>query len=352
MKEKLEHKLLSFSKRRSTITLAELEDLFDESVTYEHFAKVITQAEEDKILSEVKTQGRNTRKASLAYRYRISRHRLNETYYKELQKYRHTFHQAINMDAYFSLHYKEWQEDFPYLKLIDKYLKEKGLPSEKAPAPERSFELVGNEKWIEEGGEDILRRVQLYDALNIYPVSDPLMFAMNPTHISEDTHYHLIVENKTTYQGLVPVLTQSPFSTLIYGAGNRVPKTIENFSTQFPVKGEHIFFYFGDIDRSGIEIWHRLHKRQASLPAVPFYKACFTKEKAFGKTNQQMKQESLCQFSKYFSEDMAENVSELLAEGAYYPQEVLPTKELQQILLTTDWHKVNSQLIKRKEFVT
>src|SRR5690625_1920784 len=126
----------------------------------------------------------------------------------------------------------------------------------------------------------------------------------------------------------------------------------DNFSSQFPVKGVHIFFNFGDSHRSEIEIWQRLNKLQASLPAVPFYKACFTKEKAFGKTNQQMKQESLCQFSEYFSEKVAENVRELLAEGAYYPQEVLPTKELQQILLTTDWHKVNSQLIKRKEFVT
>src|SRR5690625_7249667 len=112
--------------------------------------KVNIQAEADKILSEVKTQGRNTRKASLAYRYRISRHRLNETYYKELQKYRHTFHQAINMDAYFSLHYKEWQEDFPYLKLIDKYLKEKAYQVKKQLLLSEVLKLVGKERGLKE----------------------------------------------------------------------------------------------------------------------------------------------------------------------------------------------------------
>lgn len=352
LREQLEKELLRFTKDRSTISLHELEKLVPNTITYEEFAPLILQLEDDSILDMVKSQGRNHQQPSLAYRYRIHRHTLNRTYYQELQTYRLQFHNAIKMDAYFNLSYATWTDDLPYLKKIDSYIKTNGLPTEKVPAPERSYELVGDEKWIEQGGNEVLQRTQLFDAMNIFPVSDPLMFAVNPKHITAENHFHLIVENKTTYQALLPVLTETTFSTLIYGSGNKIPKSIENFPNQFPAKGKHTFFYFGDIDRSGITIWHSLYNRQPSFPAVPFYEACFQKEKAYGKTNQRLNETALVAFSEYFTEKMSEHISELLKDGAYFPQEVLKTKELQQIWLETDWRKQQHDLTKRKERIT
>lgn len=295
MTKTLEENLLTFKKR--TISIDELEILSPKQTSYETFAAQILALEQEKILEMVKSKGRNQRKPSLAHQYRINKHQLNRAYYKQLQTYRIKFHNAINLDAYFKLNPSIWAEDLPYLEKINTYIESYGFPSEKVPAPERSFELVGDEKWLEEKkGSEVLHRIKLWFAMNIFPVSDPLMFAINPAHIPNETQFHLIVENKTTYQALLPALTKTTFSTLIYGSGNKIPKSIENFSNQYPVAAKHHFFYFGDIDRSGLTIWHSLHQREPAIPARPFYEACFTKHAAYGKTNQRLDHQAITAF--------------------------------------------------------
>lgn len=336
MKKSLEQNLLTF--RRRTITIDELEQLSRKANSYESFAANILALEEDNILEMVKSKGRTLRTPSLAYHYRINKHQLNRTYYQQLQVYRMKFHNAINLDAYFKLDPAIWAEDLLYLEKINTYIEKRGFPTEKVSAPERSFELVGDEKWIEEQkGSEVLHRINVWDQMNIFPVSDPLMFAINPANTTEKTQLHLIVENKATYQALLPVITETIFSTLIYGAGNKIPKSIENFQDQYPVKGKHIFFYFGDIDRSGITIWHSLYLRESAIPALPFYEVCFGKKYAFGKTNQRRDEDAITAFLNFFPETIQEKIHSLLDKGAYYPQEVLNANELQAIWKNTDW---------------
>src|SRR5690625_2700801 len=197
MKKILEQNLVPF--KRKTITIDELEKLSPTTTTYEKFAALIVQLENDAILEMVKSKGRNQRNPSLAYQYRINKHQLNRTFYQLLQTYRLKFHDAIDLDAYFKLDRAIWTQDLPYLEKINTYIQKHGFPTEKVPAPERSFELVADEKWIEEKGSVVLHRTNLWDAMKIFPVSDPLMFAINPTRVTEIHQLHFIVENKTTY---------------------------------------------------------------------------------------------------------------------------------------------------------
>src|SRR5690625_919400 len=150
MKEIFKENLLSF--RRKTITIDELESLSPEKQTYETFASYVLQFENENILQMIHSKGRNNRNPSLAYHYRINKHQLNRDYHKQLQSYRLKFHHFIDLDAYFKLSEQIWLADVPYLEKINKYIETYGLPIKKVPAPERSFELVGNEKWIEEKG--------------------------------------------------------------------------------------------------------------------------------------------------------------------------------------------------------
>src|SRR5690625_1136111 len=331
----LREHLLEFPRR--TITLDELERISPNRQTYEQFSADIVALERADILQMIQVKGRNQRSPSLAYHYRIRKGTLREAYYNQLQKYRLQLHNAINLDAYYKLNSKIWREDLPYIKKIDAHINEHGFPDEYVSAPERSFALVGDEKWIEQSGEALLHRIKLWDALKIMPVADPLMFALNPNQMKAKKSYHLIVENKTTYQALLPVLTDSAFATLIYGAGNKIVKSIVNFANQYPVKGEHKLFYFGDIDRSGITIWHRLNAKRIVKPALPFYQACLQKERAYGKTNQRKNKQALRAFIEHFPWADGDKIEHLLADGAYYPQEVLKTAELQRILLSADW---------------
>src|SRR5699024_7116807 len=115
-------------------------------------------------------------------------------------------------------------------------------------------------------------------------------------------HLHLIVENKTTYQALLPVLTQTEFSTLIYGSGYKIVKSIENVDHQLPLQGKQRFYYFGDLDRAGITIWNNLNHRKPAVPAYPFYHACLQKTAVPGKTNQRPDPKALQAFFPFFPE--------------------------------------------------
>ena len=108
MREQIEKVLLQFTKDRSTISLDELEKLLPKFNSYEQFATIILQLENDGMLHMVKSQGRNHHHPSVAYRYRIRRHALNRTFHQELQTYRFKFHELINLDAYFNLDYNTW----------------------------------------------------------------------------------------------------------------------------------------------------------------------------------------------------------------------------------------------------
>ncbi len=262
--------------KKKTIGLSELEQKLKPFIhEYEDFANRVLQFEEEEILVMVKSKGRTNRSPSLAFQYRINKSELMGDYHKELQHYRSILHPSINLDGYYREDPSIWKDHLPFIIKIDQFLERSSFPKEQVPAPERSYELVGDEKWIiEKGGKEILEKIGLYPLLKIIPVSEPLMFAINPKKINEQDQYHLIVENKTTYQGLLPVLIETNFSTLIYGSGKAVIKSIEQFPLQYPIAANHQFFYFGDLDKEGISIWYSLHNKQAATLALPFYLAC------------------------------------------------------------------------------
>ncbi len=331
--------------KKKTIGLTELEMMIKPYVqTYEDFAKTILQLEKEAILVMVKARGRTNHTPSLAFQYRINKYELTGDYHKELQQYRSILDPSINLDEYYRQDPSVWKNNLPYLLKVNQYLKQFSFPLDQVPAPERSYELVGDEKWIaEKGGKEILERIGLFSLLKIIPVSEPLMFGINPNKINEKKQYHLVVENKTTYQGLLPVLTETIFSTLIYGAGKAVVKSIEQFAMQYPIEANHQFFYFGDLDREGIAIWCSFKNKQQAILALPFYLACLEKEAAVGKEYQKEHNAALEQFLAFFTTERQVQIRSLLAEGKYHPQETLKTKELQQIWRESDWTSLISK---------
>lgn len=332
---------LSFYKK-ATITLEELELVFagTQAEPYE-FVRAVLKLEKSGVLESVKSAGRTMKQPSLAYRYRVNKQYITVLHTHKLQQYRLSVHSAIHLDSYFAISEQQLEQDRPWIDRIDHYLKAKGFPSAPVPAPERSFELTGNEKWITDlGGYALLKRLGLWDKLLIHPVSDPLMFAINPQDLINNPSIrcqHLIVENKTTFQALLPVLPSSSFSTLIYGSGNKITGNLDMFTLQFPVIGEHHFYYFGDLDYEGIRIWYDANKRQVLIPALPFYEACLTQPCVTGKSNQRRNEEAVQAFIKYFTIDQQNLIRRCLDSGSYYPQETLTTQQLQHIWRSEEW---------------
>ena len=323
---------------RKTIRLNELEGIMKYYVhTYEDFAEAVLELEKAGILGMVNSKGRTSRVPSLAFLYRINKSYLTESYHQQLQQYRLYLHPYINLDYYYNKDPSIWNRDQDYIKKLNHYISTNSLPTEPVPAPERSFELVGDEKWItEKGGKELLERIGLFENLKIIPVSEPLMFAINPSQVMAPTQYHLIVENKTTYQGLLSTLPETIFSTLIYGAGKAVIKSMEQFHLQYPVVANHHFYYFGDVDKEGISIWYSLFNKYSIRLALPFYTACLQKEVVRGKEYQKENIEAQNKFLSHFNSEQQQQIH-LLNDGFYYPQEILKSRELQEIWRETDW---------------
>jgi hypothetical protein len=117
----------------------------DTKIETEDFVDAVLELEKHVILDAVKSAGRTIKQPSVAYRYRINKHRIMQQYRNRLNQDRLEFHHEISLDYYYSLSQDEYERDRPWIKRIDGYLKEKGLPSVSSPAPERSHQLIGNE---------------------------------------------------------------------------------------------------------------------------------------------------------------------------------------------------------------
>ncbi|WP_391204634.1 Wadjet anti-phage system protein JetD domain-containing protein [Psychrobacillus sp. L4] len=337
----MEQKLLNYllTSKLKTIKLDELEKLATGITDYAQFAQDILNLEQGGILKRIKSHGENYKSPSLAFTYRINHNQMKQELQLAIKVAKLSFHPDMYLESYFRLPISQWIEDYPMLEKINLYLQHIGCITEYAPAPERSFEIVGDEKWITEGqGKELLERIQLWDKLLIIPVADPLMFAVNPKMFQEPHHHHLIVENKTTYQGLLPALEESNFTSLIYGSGKKIIKSIENFDYQLPLpQATHTFFYFGDVDLEGTLIWYLLSKKKAVKPALPFYEQCFQNNYAIGKQNHIQNTEAVANFIAHFQPSQQHHMLEMFQNGGYYPQEILKGRELQQIWRDSIW---------------
>lgn len=336
----LKEQLFAYS--HTFITLDQLEAR-SEATTYEQFAKEIGELEREGIISGVKSAGQNGKEPSLSYKYRIQKGKLRQTLHQEIERMRLYLHSALQLDDYFYLPPREWNEDLPYIEKISEYIERNGFPTEEVPAPERSLALVGDEKWIQEkGGDKLLGRLQIWEKLNIVPVHDPLSFALNPKTIEHSHHLHLIVENKTTFDGLLGELIHTPFTTLIYGQGYKITKSIEHFTSQLPLQGKQIIYYFGDIDWEGIKIWHLLNEKIATIPAIPFYEATLAKQAIPLKKKQTPSEEANDAFFAKLPEKLSTKMLDTLRNNEYFPQEVLSSKQLKDIWRESDWnHPLN-----------
>ncbi|WP_186381072.1 Wadjet anti-phage system protein JetD domain-containing protein [Paenibacillus xylanexedens] len=317
------------------------------NIDYDSFAQAVGDLMHEGYLIEMKSSGRNSRTPSLALRFRMGHGLLKMEFQAQLQKLQLEMHPLISLDQYYKLGENVWKQDAAAVHRINEYLKRYGLPDLVVSASERSYALVQDEKWImEQGGKATLIRLGLWDHLLIRAEYDPLMMAVNPymmintSAVEEIPCLHLIVENKTTFQALLPVMTESCFHTLIYGCGNKISGNIDMFDKQFPLQGgQHQFYYFGDIDHTGIQIWHSVSHKRDIKPALPFYQACLQKKYTTGKQNQRVNYDALIAFQSHFSQKEQQQLQNCLQSSGYYPQESLSAFELQKIWRDTNWIK-------------
>ncbi|WP_431027775.1 Wadjet anti-phage system protein JetD domain-containing protein [Lysinibacillus sp. LZ02] len=303
------------------------------TLQYEQFAQLILGFEQQQILLPVKSSSMNGKQPALANSYKINKAIARQDVREQIKQLKKTFHPAIWIEYYLTKTSQQLQQDLPALLLLNDYLLKKSLPKTKALAQERSFEIFHDEKYItDQGGKKLLERVKIWDLLEIWPIADPVSFAINPIALQNEVHKLLIVENKATFYSLLPALRDGDFTALLYGQGNAINGTIQVLQDQLPLDYEQVrFYYFGDVDAEGISIWFLLRQKINVVPALPFYKACLQQVAAKGKDYQQQNPAAIEAFLAYFDPQEQQQINQLLVNGCYYPQEALKAHELQHI---------------------
>lgn len=175
----------------SRISLTEIEKLISGRVEYRDFVGVMEDLMEAGILIPIKAQGTNQANPPLPNGYRIKKQQLKGDFFEDLRRRQLSLHPLIKLDCYFERPEVLWRKEQPWLKRLQEYLVTNGLPQTEASVWERSYGMMGDEKWIsEQGGRAFLQRVGILDKLKIVDLVEPLMFALNPRRIHDDPCYH------------------------------------------------------------------------------------------------------------------------------------------------------------------
>lgn len=332
---KLAEFLSSYSK--SKVSILQLTEQCPE-LSYEQFAQEILALEQQRMLSAVKASGRNGKEPALANTYKVNKMLTRSTLREQVKQLKKRLHPAIWVEYYLTKTVEELARDQWALERLHAYLQH-GFPTTKALAQERSFEIVQDEKWItEKGGRQFLEKVRVWELFEVWPIADPVSFAVNPLRLDATRHKLLIVENKATFYSLLPALKDSTFTALVYGQGNAITGTMEALPYQLPLHYEHVqFYYFGDLDAEGIAIWYSLSQRYETTLALPFYSACLQKQAVEGKAYQRKNEDAIAAFTRYFTAEDAQTITEALYSGRYYPQEIVKAEELQHIWRDAKW---------------
>lgn len=306
---------------------------------YEQFAQIILQFENQHILTAIKAGGTNGKHPLLANTYKINKTIMLQNVREQVKQLKKIFHSAIWIEYYLTKTIQELEQDLLALQQLNDYLQNNPLPKQKALAQERSFEIFHNEKFItDHGGKQLLEKVKVWDLLAIWPIADPVSYAIDPLKFSTSLYKFLIVENKATFYSLLPALKESVFTALIYGQGNAINGTIQVLQEQLPLNYENVqFYYFGDIDAEGISIWYLLQQKINATLALPFYQACLQKDAAQGKDYQKKNASAIGAFLRHFDEASQRHIEKMLQDGFYFPQEILKADELQHIWRDAAW---------------
>lgn len=152
----------------------------------------------------------------------------------------------------------------------------RGRPAIPLSVNERSIEVFGDEKYLASPEcKQLLNQYKISIGLfNVYNTPEPFIYYNTPYNSSDA----LIVENKDTWYTMRKLLKEYDsicgfnFGALIYGEGRKIQSSFEYIEADDTrdIHGINTFYYFGDIDSSGIDILYKLQQEYPSYQISPF----------------------------------------------------------------------------------
>jgi hypothetical protein len=211
---------------------------------------------------------------------------------------------------------------------------------------ERAFSVWKNEKQLDSARcQSVLRFNGWENRLNYYPTPEPFFDYLAGRQICT----LLILENKDPWYTLRRLFLQFPerhklfglrLDGIVFGEGRKAtrPHALEEYAALLQSNPPR-FFYFGDLDYAGIDIFLSAAEQNPSLNVslfLPAYQAMLRRgrEDGYGRAHtDQARPERMAEFLSLFAQEEAAEIEKMLAEGRYLPQEILTCPYLQEQLL-------------------
>lgn len=324
------------------ISLEKIESKY-KVTSYQELYKRVLELLENEEIKPVKVSGTNGKKPALYKEYwMIETPKDNSSLIEELS---YPYVPLISTD-YYLRHLKQYQEDRPWVLLLNQYLKS-NRKELKIPQSmnERSFAIWKREKFLkEEQGKKILKRCGIsMEMLNLYETTEPLSYYV---HTRETPQNMLIVENKDTFYSMRKYLLSGEnqilgmsVGTLIYGAGKGILRSFEDFNLcvePYMREKNNTIYYFGDLDYEGIGIYEKLAALFENHCTIkPFCEAYLKMvEKAEGIGIESMPEMKAGQnqnigelFWNHFGRQDREKMQKFFQKDRYIPQEIFSGKD-------------------------
>lgn len=337
-------KKLVNDQKQVTISLTSLEKQIRKTMKnevgplfYKELADAILNLEREGVIEPIKSAKSYSRDMRVRDRYRkiiVSNFDENELKQELLT----SFHQEISV-TYYLKNLDKYQDIRGYVKSISDFLKTSDEKKYFLSANERSYELFGDEKFLcGRRGKSLLINLKIsYKDLYCFETFEPFF------HIGLAKNEHeniLIVENLDTFFSLKKLYNENvcswngiDFSMIVYGEGNKITKSFCHLD-ELNVPENVNIYYFGDFDREGINIYHRLSKMSKRTVKLmkPFYEEMYRRRKNKLSSKKQNLNESAIKF--FFEENKFDEEAEMreyLTIGKYVPQEAVNIEVMRRI---------------------
>ena len=322
-----------FSYKNVNITEKELLKLVGR-IEYEKFVEVIAQYVAEKVLEPVRAAGKNGRIPVLYNKYRIIKPDKNYTDVLEDIK---LLHPDFNHSKY-AKHPEMYIKYKREIDLLSNFLwEQEDLLKNMMSVNERSFQIWGREKIIK--SSSIISGIFKYNdwdlaKLNYFETPEPFFEYI---FSNEENKKIMIIENKDTWFSLRKIMLENnlnflyrDYQVLLYGEGKKIIRKSSRLKEYNALLGgsNNTYFYFGDLDYEGIDIFQTLVEYNEGLDinlCVELYSWMLQESKMYElpETKIGQKKTNISKFLQKFKEEEAEQIRNILSQGSYIPQEIL-----------------------------
>ncbi len=312
------------------------------SQLHEQFISSMEQLIEQGDLKPLKSAKKLLKYRGLASKYEINVQTRSDDILPASELY--PYHQRIDM-SYYSKHREEYYVHERYIRRIDALFKQENPPVLRAN--ERSFLLFDDEKALTEPDKAGIDGLLILKKLGGITLEDlfskktyePFFYYKKDEFDRKEKRAVLIIENKDTFWTVLEAIKSGylpDINLLIFGEGNGISKKFE-FIEHINGRFSDSYYYFGDIDLEGIEIYNRLYKKFAEYdiaPAVAFYEHLLKVVGPEGaralKTKRRLKDRDLSPFIDHFNPETAEAIRSIIEQHRCLPQEGLNNNHISQ----------------------